>query len=143
MLSQQKRAKKSFLTFPCFVDITVYGPFELLNTIGDWFQTYEVYLQDPDICHLDVKYCNPQRLSSHQPESWPLVSDVVAKKMVLSPEDIPQRSDFLDMLSSRLDLEETPQPTAITAVLKRYVAETCTAVTFSTNLRDSGTKNRP
>ena len=124
MLKGANKMGRGFRTFPCSLDITVHGPFELFDDIGIWFQEYEIYLQDPDICHLDVKYCNPQKMSSHQPEAWSLVSDVVAKKMVLSPEEIPQCSDFLDILSSHLDLEETPQPAAITAALKRYVAYT-------------------
>jgi SWI/SNF-related matrix-associated actin-dependent regulator of chromatin subfamily A3 len=29
----------------CKLDVTVYGPVDLFDTIGDWFQSYDVYLQ--------------------------------------------------------------------------------------------------
>ena len=39
----------------CILEITVYGPFELFDEIGSWFEEYEIYLQDPRDCHLNVK----------------------------------------------------------------------------------------
>ncbi|KAI9149178.1 putative SWI/SNF-related matrix-associated actin-dependent regulator of chromatin [Paramyrothecium foliicola] len=38
---------------PCVLDITLYGPFELFEDIGQWCQNEEVYLQDPAETHLD------------------------------------------------------------------------------------------
>ncbi|TRX91711.1 hypothetical protein FHL15_007493 [Xylaria flabelliformis] len=114
-----KKRGRTHMLWPCTLDITVYGPFELFNELGNWFQDYEVHLQDPQVCHLDTKYCNPQRLSSVRP--WPLVSEIVSQRLFLTPREIPERSNFLDILSSHVDLEETPQPLAIRTSLKRFL----------------------
>jgi hypothetical protein len=112
-----KKRGRTQMLWPCTLDVTVYGPFELFDELGNWFQDYEVHLQDPRVCHLDTKYCNPQRLSSVRP--WPMVSDIVSQRLFLTPREIPERSDFLDILSSHVDLEETLQPLAIRTGLKR------------------------
>jgi hypothetical protein len=115
-----KKLTRSSVLLPCLLDITVYGPLELFEEIGTWFQEYEVYLQDPRMCHLDVRYCNPQRLSSDDLDSCPLVSEVVGKaSRLVQLRDIAEQPDLLDILSSHADLEETAQPTVIRTVLKR------------------------
>ena len=107
----------------CLLCITVYGRFELCGEIGSWFDDYEFYLQDPLVCHRDVRYCNPQRLSSDSLESCdscPLLSQVVAQSSKgVHLEDIAQRPELLDILSSHAELEETPQPAVILSILKR------------------------
>jgi SWI/SNF-related matrix-associated actin-dependent regulator of chromatin subfamily A3 len=107
---------------PCSLDITVYGPLDLFEEIGEWFQGHEVYLQDPDSCHLEVRYCNPQRLSSDNPSKFPMISEIISKSWRVVPKELkelPEPSDFLDILSGQAELEETPQPSAIRSVLKR------------------------
>jgi hypothetical protein len=104
---------------PCSLELSVYGPKDLFDDIGSWFQDYEIYLQDPRICHLEAKYHNPQRLSSDDISASPLVSEVVIRTLVLMPKEVPECHDFLELLSSYVDLEETPQPSAIRATLKR------------------------
>ncbi|KAI0867563.1 SNF2 family N-terminal domain-containing protein [Hypoxylon argillaceum] len=111
-----KKRGRSHIMWPCTLDITVYGPFELFDEIGNWFRDYEVHLQDPRVCHLDTLYCNPQRLSSVPP--WSLVSQVVSQRALLAPREVPERPDFLDILSSQVDLEETAQPLAIHTILQ-------------------------
>ncbi|KAJ8128622.1 hypothetical protein O1611_g5012 [Lasiodiplodia mahajangana] len=119
-----KKKGRTQMMWPCTLDITVYGPFELFDDLGNWFQEYEVHLQDPRVCHLDAKYCNPQRLSSVRP--WPLVSEIVSQRLILAPIEIPESSDFLDILSSHIDLEETPQPLAIRTSLKSHQKQALT-----------------
>jgi len=48
-----------------------------------------------------------------------MVSEVVSKSKVFMPKELQHLPDFLDILSSQVDLEEAPQPAAISAVLKR------------------------
>jgi hypothetical protein len=107
----------------CLLSITIYGRFELFQEIGSWFDDYEIYLQDPLVCHRDVRYCNPHRLSSDSLEfcdSYPLVSQVVARSSNgVRLEDIAERPELLDILSSHAELEETPQPAVIKSILKR------------------------
>lgn len=104
----------------CMLEITVYGPLDLYDEIGSWFQEYEIYLQDPRTCHLDVKYYNPHRLLSDDLKSCPLVSELIDLASSLIPlKQITQQTDMLGVLCHSTDLEETPQPAAIRATLKR------------------------
>jgi hypothetical protein len=115
-----RKSSRSSAQLLCVLDITVYGPLELFEEIGNWFQEYEVYLQDPRVCHLDVRYCNPQRLSSDDLDSCPLVSEVISQtSRLVHLQDITERPDLLDILSSHIELDETPQPAVIRTVLKR------------------------
>lgn len=115
-----RKSSRSFVQLSCVLDITVYGPLNLFEEIGTWFQEYEVYLQDPQVCHLNVRYSNPQRLSSDDLDSCPLVSEVVSQTSRLAHlQDVTERPDLLDILSSYVELEESPQPAVIRAVLKR------------------------
>ncbi|KAI1130950.1 SNF2 family N-terminal domain-containing protein [Nemania abortiva] len=124
------KAARVLKILPCSLELTVYGPIDLLDEIGDWFQEQEIYLQDPQLCHLDVKYCNPQKLSTSELGPCPLVSEVTKKKAILIEMQaiVPQRS-FLDALQSRDDLQEAQQPKAIRSTLKRHQKQ---ALTFMT-----------
>lgn len=114
------RSSRAPLQLPCLLDITVYGPLDLLDEIGSWFQEYEVYLQDPVVCHLDVKYCNPHKLSSENLLSCPRVSEVVSQASgLVNLQVLTERPDLLDTLSSNIELEESPQPPAIRTALKK------------------------
>lgn len=129
-----KKRARSVTLQPCTLELSVYGPKDLFDDIGSWFQDYEIYLQDPRICHLEAKYCNPQRLSSDNLSASPLVSEVVTRTLVLMPKEVPELHDFLELLSSHVDLEETPQPSAIRATLKSHQKQ---ALTFMLN-REEG-----
>ncbi|OHW90951.1 alpha-mannosyltransferase [Colletotrichum incanum] len=111
----------------CNLNITVYGPAEDCEEIGNWFQEYNVYLQDPLMCHLDARYCNPHKLSSNDVGSCPMVSEIVLRvSEQINFQDITEPIDMLDMLNSRCDLEEAKQPTVITAELKRHQKQALT-----------------
>lgn len=106
----------------CTLEITVYGPAELFEELGEWFEAYQVYLQDPRYCHINVRYYNPHRLSSEDLASCPFVANVVSNgSRALHLEAMPQQEDLLDILSSLDDLEETAQPTVIKGRLRRQV----------------------
>ncbi|KAL6819861.1 SNF2 family N-terminal domain-containing protein [Trichoderma camerunense] len=116
-----RKISKGSAQLSCVLDITVYGPWELFEQIGIWFQEYGVYLQDPRVCHRDVKYCNPHRFSSEAFESCLLLSQVISHTGISSClQDITEGPELLDMLSSNVDLEETPQPKAIRAILQSH-----------------------
>ncbi|WAO86157.1 Helicase ATP-binding domain-containing protein [Fusarium falciforme] len=111
----------------CTLEITVYGPSDLFDEIGEWFEEYQVYLQDPRECHIDVKYYNPHRLSSDDFASCDLVSEVVSRgSKILHLESIPQQKDLLDDLDSQDDLEETAQPTVIKRSLRKHQKQALT-----------------
>ncbi|KAJ3535529.1 hypothetical protein NM208_g536 [Fusarium decemcellulare] len=117
-----QRPSRSSAPIQCTLEITVYGPLDIFDEIGTWFDEYHVFLQDPRHCHLDVKYYNPHRLSADDITSCPLVSEVVTQtSKVLHLENRTQQDDLLDMLGSHEDLEETPQPTVIKGAMRRQV----------------------
>ncbi|RSL55363.1 hypothetical protein CEP54_009421 [Fusarium duplospermum] len=125
----QRSAQQKTLSAPlqCTLEITVYGPLELFDEIGSWFEDYQVYLQDPRDCHIDVRYYNPHRLSSDDFLSCPFLSEVVSKgPKTLHLESIPQQEDLLDMLGGHDDLEETEQPKAIKGSLRRHQKQALT-----------------
>ncbi len=67
--SPQQKAKADMERFgpvslPCEVSIILYGPRDLAENVGEFFQDLDMYLQDPDGCDWDVIYYNPHRLSS-------------------------------------------------------------------------------
>lgn len=109
------------------LEITVFGPWELFEMIGIWFQDHDVYLQDPRTCYLDVKYCNPHKLGSEDLEACPTLSEITSR--TIGPghmQDITARPDLLDMLNGQNDLEETPTPSAIQAHLHRHQKQALT-----------------
>jgi hypothetical protein len=115
-------SKRSFgpSPVPCALQITVYGPLEIFEEIGTWFEDYQVFLQDPQQCPRDVRYCNPHRLSSDDASSSTYLSDIVSQGPTsLHLEIVTQQPDLLDELSSHDNLEETPQPSAIKRELRR------------------------
>lgn len=107
----------------CHLDITLYGPVDLFDEIGTYFEGYGVYLQDPlQIGEQDFKYCNPHRLSSQDLSSCRFLSDfLVRNSHVAGFEEMAQKPDLLDILSSHDELDEHPQPRAIQTSLKRFV----------------------
>lgn len=117
------RSDKSIMQLSCSLDITLYGPFELFDDIGTWLEDYNVNLQDPiRVGKQDVKYCNPHRLSVEDIDSCVLVSTCVLQNSRLSNlQVIEERPEFLDILSSHADLEETSQPKAVRTSLQRSV----------------------
>ncbi|KAK8090377.1 hypothetical protein PG997_005338, partial [Apiospora hydei] len=126
---------KSSVIMPCTLDVVVYGPSDMSEDIGSWFEDYDIYLQDPRICHLDTKYLNPHRLSSTDPSCCRFLSEVVSKSIaVLQLSDAHKRPDLLSTISCNIDLEETRQPAVISSLLKRHQKQ---ALTFMSR-RESG-----
>ena len=113
---------RALTTVPCTLEITIYGPKDLFDELGSWFDDYQIFLQDPRECHRDVPYCNPHRLSLQDFSSAQLLSEVVAQSSdALQLEAIPQQPDLLNDLNSHEDLEEASQPSAIKRELRRLV----------------------
>ncbi|CAF3543347.1 unnamed protein product [Fusarium graminearum] len=114
-------------TISCSLEISVYGPLEVFEELGTWFEHYQVYLQDPRECHQEVRYCNPHRLSTDDITSCPLLSDVISQSSnPLQLELIAQQSDLLDELCNHQNLEETPQPSVIKRELRRHQKQALT-----------------
>lgn len=104
----------------CAISIIIYGPFEMLTDIGNFFQTCEMYLQDPSDCDRIVRYCNPHRLSSVNLNSCPWTSELeTSPKKIIEMQPIAPTPELLDVLESEEELPEAMQPDAIQTPLER------------------------
>ncbi|PVH94734.1 hypothetical protein DM02DRAFT_721125 [Periconia macrospinosa] len=122
-----QRNNGAFSLVPCTLDITVYGPMELFDEIGDWFQDYDIFLQDPRTCHLDVRYFNPHRLSSDKSQAGILVSQVIAQASAqVNFQEIYERPDLLDLISGQENLEEAVPSPLLSATLHRHQKQALT-----------------
>lgn len=103
------------------LSITIFGPLELFEEIGSFFQEHNVYLQDPLQCDRHVRYCNPHRLSSMDLERCIWTSDLgkITTQLfeVTSTVPIPE---ILDVIASTQELPEAEQPQSIRTALARY-----------------------
>jgi len=109
-------------TRPCSLLFIIYGPVCLCDDVGSFFQDHDIYLQDPRGCELEVRYCNPHRLSSMDLASCPMTSKLELQEVTFGAFNLveaPRQADLLDVLDSREDLREAPQPDAIQTTLKR------------------------
>lgn len=106
---------------PCSLSMILYGPLNLSDDLGDFLQDHEAYLQDPQGCHHNVKYFNPQKLSSANAACCPMTFDLSLQpnKIILGLEEVPQKPDLLDILNSRSELPEAAQPRSIQTSLKQ------------------------
>ncbi|CAK7222539.1 hypothetical protein SEUCBS140593_004933 [Sporothrix eucalyptigena] len=128
-------SRVSRVSQPCQLDMTLYGPADLLDELGTWLEDNEIFLQDPVDCHAgrDVVYRNPQRLSvALDPASCSCVSVFLLQQkqsssslhMVL--QDRTSEPDVLEILSNHMDLEEAAQPASIQTDLKSHQKQALT-----------------
>ncbi|KAK4060672.1 hypothetical protein Trihar35433_10080 [Trichoderma harzianum] len=124
-----KRTSSSFYLheIPCTISIIIYGPLEMLTDIGNFFQTCEIYLQDPSDCDRNVRYCNPHRLSSTNMNSCPWTSELKTHlKNLIEMKPISPLPELLDVLESSEKLPEAMQPDAIRTPLERHQRQALT-----------------
>ena len=104
---------------PCSLSIIIYGPMELLDDVGEFFQKYEMFIQDPEGCDRTVRYCNPHRLSSCDLDSCPLTSEIGDCQGLVELHDMNSRTEQMDIFVSQEELPETPQPRMIKTTLEK------------------------
>ncbi|KAH7163472.1 SNF2 family N-terminal domain-containing protein [Dactylonectria estremocensis] len=111
----------------CLISIIIYGPFRLFDEIGVFFQTNEMYLQDPKECDRNVRYYNPHRLSSIASDHSLWTFDLQTHPMqLIEMTVIDPRPDLLDVINSNDLLPETSQPSSIRTSLKRHQKQALT-----------------
>ena len=98
--------------------IIVYGPLDLFDDVGDFFQTCNMYLQDPVGCDRNVRYCNPHRLSGLDVEA-PMTLDLDSAHQHMHISEISGNIDLLEGLNAPIDLPETESPPALVTSLLR------------------------
>lgn len=99
----------------------MYGPIELFDDIGEYFEENEIFIQDPKGCNRDVRYCNPHRLSSLNLDGPIWTSQLGGNVDLVETKEISTGPELLDILDSQSNLAEAPQPSAITTILERYL----------------------
>lgn len=98
----------------------MFGFLDLLDDIGTFFQEQDVYLQDPTQCDRHVRYCNPHRLSSMEPDRCIWTSDLgKSTTQLLEFTTSLTTPEILDAITSAQDLPEADQPQAIRTALAR------------------------
>lgn len=119
---QSKKKQKGFQgDVKCSLSIILYGPLPLADEVGEFCQDWNIYLQDPQGCNRDVRYCNPHRLSSSNIQSLPMTSNLglpPASMDMPNLEEITQQAELLAILNSQGDLPEANQPDAIETSLQ-------------------------
>jgi len=94
---------------------------DLFRDVGEFFQTHNTYLQDPENCDWNVPYRNPHRLSSAETDGPCIWTADLSKyrEQLAEIKSIAQRPELLDALSSTNDVPEAPQPKGIRTPLAR------------------------
>ncbi|KAH6880475.1 SNF2 family N-terminal domain-containing protein [Thelonectria olida] len=111
---------------PCSLGIIIYGPMELFDDIGSFFEEYNLYLQDPIDCKRNVRYCNPHRLSV-DPSASKLTFDLCNKPaQSVTILEVDTHPEMLDVLYSQEDLAETAQPGSIKTTLEKHQRQALT-----------------
>jgi SWI/SNF-related matrix-associated actin-dependent regulator of chromatin subfamily A3 len=98
----------------------IYGPYFLYNKVGDFFEDYDIYLQDPPGgCDRNVRYRNPHKLSGLDDDA-PMTID----RNLTAPDDnrINQElsTGHLDDLNFNGDLAEADIPSALRTSLHKH-----------------------
>ncbi|TPX07805.1 uncharacterized protein E0L32_010492 [Thyridium curvatum] len=124
---QAKRPRK-YLSVPCCLQIILYGPIELYNDIGTFFEEHGFFIQDPKGCNRNVLYCNPHRLPSLDCGLFPWTSDLEFRPVPVAFEiaDFASRPELLEILDSQEDLPLTPQSPSIRTQLARHQLQALT-----------------
>ncbi|KAK3497860.1 SNF2 family N-terminal domain-containing protein [Neurospora hispaniola] len=125
--ARNKAFKQFEKALNCTMSITIYGPLELFEEIGSFFQEHDVYLQDPLHCDRHARYCNPHRLSSTDLEKCIWTSDLgkPTTQLVELTSTVPN-PELLDAITSAQDLPEADQPRAIRTSLARHQRQALT-----------------
>lgn len=97
------------------MDIVVYGPSNLFDDIGDFFQDNGYYLQEPRDCDRNVPYRNPHSLSGED-NVVPLTFDLGKEEEDLIAAKAP---DILAGLETVEILPEDQDPPGLTTPLYR------------------------
>jgi SWI/SNF-related matrix-associated actin-dependent regulator of chromatin subfamily A3 len=85
-ISRQPTTYKTLKSSYCsaYVSVIIYGPLDLFEDIGKYFEDHALYLQDPRGCDRNVPYRNPHCLWSED-EVVPLTLDLAQQPVYLEP----------------------------------------------------------
>ncbi|KAF2001861.1 hypothetical protein P154DRAFT_521342 [Amniculicola lignicola CBS 123094] len=98
--------------------VIIYGPIELFEDIGSFFQECGLYLQDPTGCDRNVPYRNPHRLQSHTMENL-MTYDLCSHSGSVSATQS-YDVDVLDAFVTPRDFSELETPSLLSIQLKPH-----------------------
>jgi SWI/SNF-related matrix-associated actin-dependent regulator of chromatin subfamily A3 len=99
--------------------IIIYGPMDAHESVGNFFQECELYLQDPIGCDRNVPYHNPHRLGFAS-EPLRMTFDVCPSRMHIDVKTIPSHNP-LDAIFSSDYVAECDTPSLLRTLLLPYV----------------------
>ncbi|KAL9622787.1 MAG: hypothetical protein Q9160_002906 [Pyrenula sp. 1 TL-2023] len=105
---------------PCSLSIIIYGPIDLSEDIGHYLGDVGVFLQDPLGCIRNVKYSNPQRLSTSNEEIYQMTFDFDNPKGPAHLEDFHTRKGAVEAFHSDDHLPETEQPGILKTTMRSH-----------------------
>ncbi|OCL07433.1 hypothetical protein AOQ84DRAFT_377686 [Glonium stellatum] len=111
----------------------------LFDDVGDFFQIYELYLQDPIGCDRNVRYCNPHRLSSLDEEA-PMTFDLDSVHQHMHVSEIGGITDLLEGFNAPIDLPESEPPAKLVTSLLPHQKQ---ALYFMVNRERGWAMNEP
>jgi len=103
---------------PYSVSVIIYGPIEMFDDIGIFFQECGLYLQDPIRCDRNVPYRNPHRLSVPE-DQVQLTFDLMQSRSDSSTRQL-HKPDSLDGLIIHRELLELETPHLLKTQLLPY-----------------------
>ena len=103
---------------PVYLSVILYGPMELFEVIGEFFEQCSEFLQSPLHCDRNLPYRNPQSLSgrdTNPPMTFQLEADLYRPQI----ETIVQGPDPSAALETEDKLPETEAPSSIKTSLHK------------------------
>ena len=100
--------------------LIVYGPMNAHESVGNFFQECELYLQDPIGCDKNVPYCNPHRFGFAS-DPLCMTFDLRSSQMHAKVTTISSH-DMFDTIFSSVHLSECDTPSMLRTSLLPYVS---------------------
>ncbi len=97
---------------PLSLSVVLYGPMELFEATGEFFEQCSEFLQSPLHCDRNVPYRNPQSLSGKDPNP-PMTFQLEAELCLSQIETMAQGPDPSSALETEDKLQETQAPSPI------------------------------
>lgn len=99
------------------LSIIIYGPEDFADDIGRFFQHCHLFLQDPRDCNRNVKYKNPHRLSSKDPNACPWTYYLNDPPIKSEVKVLDRLADVLENFTTERQIGEADQLQAMKTLL--------------------------
>ncbi|KAE9982043.1 hypothetical protein EG327_005975 [Venturia inaequalis] len=111
---------------PCKIAIIIYGPNNLFEDVGKFFEEHGICLEDPNGCDRDVLYRNPHRMTCSDASECVLTLELDTPTIATKLIHLPVTKDLLEDFNNSEDLAEAPQPIGLNTKLVRHQKQALT-----------------